>query len=156
MKIWLQDNYKNWTVFLAIAMMLRFISVQVDSDFLNKFLTENLVLLLPALLAVNVTTMSILLTKIHDLKKEYPGISFKESIQAMKYSVWEQIVLILLAVVALILQESNRVAIFSSAEGQNIISVVLIMLAIASLQIVLDTANTLFDFLHTEDEISSA
>jgi len=156
MKTWLKDNYKNWAVYLAIAMLLRFVSVQTDSDFLSKFLTENLVLLLPALLAVNVTTMSILLTKIHDLKKEYPGISFRESFQAMKYSVWEQIGLILLAVVALILQESNSVTIFSSAEGQNVISVVLIMLAVASLQIVLDIANTLFDFLHTEDEINSA
>jgi len=156
MKSWIKENYKNWAVFLVFSVFLKYVSIKTDSTFLDDFLKENLILLLPALLAVNVTTISILLTKIYDLKKEFPNVSFKGPILAMKHSITEQIILVLLATLTLILREGKAVSIFASESGQNFLSVVLIMLAISAIQIVLDTANALFKFLNTEDEITNA
>lgn len=155
MEKWLQENYKNWLCYLAIAGILKGLSIIVESDFIDKFLEENLILLLPALLAINVTTISILLTKIGELKKKFSRVSFKEPILAMKNSVTEQIVLIIGATIALVLKKGITPNWLTSEHGQNVLSVVIIMFAIAAMQIVLDTANALFTFLNTEDEISN-
>lgn len=156
MKNWIKDNYKNWAVYLILSVLLKYISIKTNSTFLDDFIKDNLILLLPALLAVNVTTISILLTKIYDLKKEFPSVSFKEPILAMRNSITEQIILVLLATISLILREGKAIGLFTSENGQNFLSVFLIMLAISAIQIVLDTANALFNFLSTEDEITNA
>lgn len=156
MKNWIKDNYKNWAVYLILSVLLKYISIKTNSTFLDDFIKDNLILLLPALLAVNVTTISILLTKIYDLKKEFPSVSFKEPILAMRHSITEQIILVLLATISLILREGKAIGFFTSESGQNFLSVFLIMLAISAIQIVLDTANALFNFLSTEDEITNA
>lgn len=156
MKNWIKGNYKNWAVFLILAVLLKYISVITGSTFLDNFIKDNLILLLPALLAVNVTTISILLTKIYDLKKEFPNVSFKKPILAMRHSITEQIILVLFATLSLILREGKAISFFTSENGQNLLSVFLIMLAIAAIQIVLDTANALFNFLSVEDEITNA
>ena len=50
MKNWFRENYKTWAVYIIIAVLLKLISFYVGSSFLDDFLKENLVLLLPALL----------------------------------------------------------------------------------------------------------
>ena len=97
----------------------KFVSSQVNSDFLDTFLQNNLIVLLPALLAINVTTLSIMLTKIDDLKKAYKQVSFKGVIQGMKQSVLEQVILIVLAVIILILRSSKNIPFLLSPEGQK-------------------------------------
>jgi hypothetical protein len=154
MKTWLNDNYKNYAIFTVIALFLKFVSFQVGSDFLDTFLQDNLIVLLPALLAINVTTLSIMLTKINDLKKAYKQVSFKNVIDGMKQSVLEQVLLIVLSVVILILRSSKNISFLSSQDGQNILGIVLIVCASAALHTVIDTANALFSFLTTEDEIT--
>lgn len=154
MKTWLAENYKNYAIFTLLAIALRFVSFQVGSDFLDTFLQNNLIVLLPALLAINVTTLSIMLTKIDDLKKTYKQVSFKGVIQGMKQSVLEQVIILVLSVVILILRSSKNISFLSSQDGQNILSIVLIVCASAALQTVVDTANALFGFLTTVDEIT--
>jgi hypothetical protein len=70
MKNWIRENYKNLCVCLIVALILKSISTLVNSNFLDNFLQQNLILLLPALLAINVTTISIILSKISDFEKK--------------------------------------------------------------------------------------
>jgi hypothetical protein len=86
--------------------------------------------------------------------KKFPKVSFKDSILSMKISVKEQVGLIVLSVISLILKEGTVILVFTSPIVQFILSVLIITYAIAAIQIMLDTVNTVFDFMSTEDEIS--
>lgn len=80
----------------------------LGSNYFNGFLKSNLINLLVALLAINTTTMGIVLTKIRDLvDSKGHGEAFKKTRQQMILSVKEQLVLIVLAIILLTISESN-------------------------------------------------
>ena len=83
----------------------------LGTDYLSEFLSENLITLLIALLAVNSATLGIVLTKIRELVDKCGNSDvFDSSKKEMLLAVKEQIVLITMAVIFLTLLSSGLVA----------------------------------------------
>lgn len=82
----------------------------LDTAYLTKFLSDNLIMLLIALLAINSATLGIVLTKIADLVDEQENADvFLSSRKEMLISVKEQIALIAMAILFLVLLSSHYV-----------------------------------------------
>ena len=97
---------KNIIFFLFLSFVANILSKYLESDFIGKFLRENLVLLVITLLAINTATCGLLITNI----KESAGDKihhFKETFDEIKFSLIEQIYLIVFSVVILILDSSS-------------------------------------------------
>ena len=77
----------------------------LKSDFLLKFIKENLVMLLIALLAINSTTLALIMTKIKELlDKTGKRDSFQKTKKEMLFSVKEHIALIIVVILLLMLR----------------------------------------------------
>ena len=92
---------------LAVGFLLEITSNWLESGYLSLFFKNNLITLLVALLAINATTMGIVLTKIRDLIEKHGGAEFfANSRKQMILSVKEQIGLIVVATILLTIKSS--------------------------------------------------
>jgi hypothetical protein len=131
---------------LVLGLLLQGIASWLNSSFLEEFLADNLITLLLALLAINATTLSVILTKLQEIVEEHQA-DFSRTIRAMKRSIIEQIALVSLASIALVLKESTVVqALWGSSDF--VLNVMLIAVFICALHILYDTANGVFVILH--------
>ena len=95
---------------LALGFLANIAQGLLGTNYLHKFLYENLIVLLVALLAINSATMGIVLTKLRDLISLGNGEeTFSESRRQMLHSIHEQICLIIFGVIFLVLKNSNYV-----------------------------------------------
>ena len=80
----------------------------LGTTYLTNFLKQNLITLLVALIAINSATLSIVLTKVRELldKSGQQG-AFNSTKKQMILSVNEQVVLIVIAMLLLIVQDSD-------------------------------------------------
>lgn len=93
---------------LGIGFIAQLAQQAVCSNYLNMFLSTNLVNLLVAVLAINSATMGIVLTKIRDLVERHGGEDkFQDTKREMLLSIKEQIVLIAVAIVLLTASSSE-------------------------------------------------
>lgn len=97
---------KMYLLYLAIAVILRTVSYLLQSTYLSTFLDTSIITILVALLAINTTTMSVLLTKLREIS-EKTGKSFVKTIPSLKHSRYEQICLIGISVLFLIVKKST-------------------------------------------------
>ncbi len=142
------DRVKSISLYVLVGLVVQWGSMKLRSNFLEVFLGGNLVTLLLALLAINTTTMSIIMTKLRDISGGNHG-NFGRTINAMRESIIEQVGLIVCAIVILILKTS------ASLQSQALIflaNTVLIAIFIYAIQILYDTANGVFVILHYEDQ----
>lgn len=138
-------------IFLVISMVIHAVSLWLDSSFIEEFLDQNLITLLLALLAINTTTISVIMTKLREIS-DASGVSFSSSIHSMRMSVTEQVVLLAIAVLVLVLKNSTVITTrFTFAEF--IANVLLIAIILRAVQILYDTANGVFVIAKREDEI---
>jgi len=80
--------------YIVVGASINGISLLIKSDFLCKFLDQNLILLLVAILAINTTTISVILSKMREIADKNPGVDFGRTIRAMKHSTLEHIYLV--------------------------------------------------------------
>ena len=95
-------------VALSLGILYNYFEQNIlKSDYLLCFIKDNLVMLLIALLAINSTTMALVLTKIKELIDKSGKIdAFQKTKKEMLFSVKEHIVLILLSIFFLVLNSS--------------------------------------------------
>jgi len=92
---------------IGIGFIAELINIWLSSEFLHRFFESNLITILVALLAINATTMGIVLTKIRDLIDKNGGSKFFSKTRAqMLLSVKEQIGLIVVATVILTIKSA--------------------------------------------------
>ena len=121
----------------------------VNSDFLSGFLSQNLVTLLIALVAINTTTLSVVLTKVREISDKLGG-NFNRTAKEMKISIIEQVVLIVIAIIIQIIRASKILQVqFSSINF--IADVILVAILSYALYILYDTANSIFVILEFKD-----
>jgi hypothetical protein len=134
-------------VYLLIGFFTSIISCYLQSTFLLDFLRSNLVVLSIALLAINTATLGLLSTKIQDVYLNYKAADFRSTIKEMRKSLFEQVVIITMAIIVLIF-DSSKVIQFDT---KNIITTTLLC-ALGSFEIYIlwDTGNAVFVLL---DEI---
>lgn len=144
---------RNTTLFLLIGWGVQAFSSWLQSNFVEMFLEQNLITLLLALLAINTTTISVIMSKLREITSE-TGLSFAASIKSMKHSVVEQVILLIAAVVVLILKTSASIAANFTGAGY-IANVLLIAIMLYAVQVLYDTANGVFVIAEREDEIEN-
>lgn len=107
----IQHILQTSLISLALGFLIQLLQTWLGSTYLNGFFKQNLITLLVALLAVNSATMGIVLTKIRDLVEiRGHGDTFTNTRCQMILAVREQIVLIMLAAVFLIIEDSAHIA----------------------------------------------
>ena len=92
------------------GVILNGLAVWLDSKFLSDFLKDNLILLLSALMAINTTTMSVVMSKLKEIQDKHVESDFSASLKEMRASIYEQIFLILIALVIQIIMGSGKAA----------------------------------------------
>lgn len=118
----------------------------LGTTYLTSFLKQNLITLLVALIAINSATLSIVLTKVRELldKSGQQG-AFADTKKQMILSVNEQVVLIIVAMLLLIVQDSDFIKLH--VEYVTFLNVLIIGCFIYALRILHDTAKSVFVIL---------
>ncbi|TKI71256.1 hypothetical protein FCU45_02430 [Sulfurimonas crateris] len=118
----------------------------LGTTYLTNFLKQNLITLLVALIAINSATLSIVLTKVRELldKSGQQG-AFGNTKKQMILSVNEQVILIVVAMLLLIVQDSDFIKLH--VEYVTFLNVLIIGCFVYALRILHDTAKSVFVIL---------
>jgi len=93
---------------IGIGFLAQVLQSSLSTNYLNNFLSQNLITILIALLAINSATLGIVLTKIRDLVEKHGNAEcFNTTKQHMILSIKEQIALIIFAVIFLTIVSSS-------------------------------------------------
>lgn len=135
---------KNICFSFVLGMILVWISSILKSSFLSAFLDSNLIMLLIALMAINTTTLSVIMSKLSEIT-ENAGDKFPTTISEMKVSIYEQIGLISVGVFAQILCKSDfLVKSIPWEDVKFLISCIPAAVLVYAITILWDTANAIF------------
>jgi len=100
------ENIKGFSLYLLLGILAAFVSKIISSTFLETFLVGNLIIIQITLLAINITIISLIFTKIKDIS-EALKISFVKTTPELKKSILEQIILIILTIVLLVFYQGE-------------------------------------------------
>ncbi|MFY8352505.1 hypothetical protein AAEU29_18320 [Pseudoalteromonas sp. SSM20] len=140
---------KTTLIALGIGFLMELSNSWLGSEFLHKFLTQNLVTILIALLAINATTMGIVLTKVREMVDSKGGANcFKSTRDQMLLSVKEQIALIVVSVVVFSIKGSKHIKDIENAE--LLLNVLTIGVFTYSLLVLYDTAKSVLIIIDFE------
>ena len=132
---------KTTFIALGVGFLAELVNSWLGSEFLHKFLTQNLVTILIALLAINATTMGIVLTKVREMVDSKGGAGcFKSTRDQMLLSIKEQIALIVISVVLFSIKGSEHVKAIENFE--LLLNVLTIGVFTYSLLVLYDTAKS--------------
>ena len=106
---------KTFIMSIGIGFLAQVFQTALKTDYLNNFLSQNLITILIALLAINSATLGIVLTKIRDLVEKHGNAQcFNKTKQQMILSIKEQIVLIVFAVIFLTVVSSTIITAYTN------------------------------------------
>jgi len=146
------EHAKNISLFLVIGFIVTLLSSWLESDFIANFLSQNLITLLIALVAINTTTLSVVLTKIREIADQLGG-DFTRTAKEMKISIIEQVALIISAIIVQVVGTSSLISVrFPLLTFVS--SVILVAIFSYALYILYDTANSVFVILQFENNES--
>ncbi len=143
------DRLKEISFYIVVGFMLTGLSDALGSVFLEEYLKVNLITLLIALLAINTTTSSVVMTKLREIT-DATGGDFKFTIDQLRLSIYEQVVWIVIAAILLILAGSKTV-IGLHAWMRFILNGAVASVFIAGLYALFDTAKSIFVILRYEN-----
>ncbi|MCD6566696.1 MAG: hypothetical protein J7K53_12225 [Bacteroidales bacterium] len=147
----MMEVVKNVCLYLVISTIISWITIKLDSVFLVSFLEKNLITLLVALLAINTTTMSIIMVKLRELKDKF-GVRFDNTLNSLRISLYEQVSLIPLSILMLVLRDSTVIK-QHLAYSSFIWDTALIAIFAYAIHILFDTAKSVFIIITTENSI---
>jgi len=141
---------KQFFFSLGVAFALTKMQTLFESVYLTIFLKQNLVTLLVALLAINCTTLGVVLTKIRELidHSGKPG-AFNQTRKEMMRSVNEQVILVGVSIILLLMQDSKWLQQYVFVV--EFIQVFIITSFIFAIVILYDTAMSVFVILEYPD-----
>ncbi|MCH1930366.1 hypothetical protein L9G16_09250 [Shewanella sp. A25] len=142
------DYLKSCSMYILAGLIVRALCSLIESDFLVSFLSNNLITLLIALLAINTTTGSVVMTKLREIMERH-GADFSATLKELRASIVEQLVFIFLAIVFLVILGSKHI-LEMNLFVQPLLESGLIAVFIASLYNLYDTANSIFVILSWE------
>lgn len=132
---------KNISFYIVVAFILCLLSKYLKSDFLFKYLIDNIIGLLLTLLAINTATLGLIASKIQDMLEKHPKMSFKNTTKQMKFSLTEQVILIIVSVISLVVLDSK---IITFQFKELLLNTVLVSVLIYSVNILWDTGKAVF------------
>ena len=137
----MKELFKNISLILVISSCVVFLCNYLQTQFLFLYLANNLISLLLTLLAINTATLGLIASKMQDILVDKPDFNFSRTINEMKISLLEQIILICVSILTLILQSSKIVVLSNKDLVSNII---LVSVLIYSINILWDTGKGVF------------
>jgi uncharacterized membrane protein YkvI len=149
----MMEHAKNISLFLVVGILITWLDHQLQSNFISKFLSENLITLLIALVAINTTTISVVLTKIREISDQLGG-DFSRTAKEMKASIAEQIALVVLALITQVIGSSSLIS-TNYPLVTFITEVILVAIFSYAIYILYDTANSVFVILQFENHNTS-
>jgi len=139
----------KWSVVMIFGFACAYANDWLESSFYKDFLKTNLMLLLIALLAINATTISIIVSKLRDISSSTPLADFSCTIKSLRISISEQVILIVIASIFQIASESMKIRRVVPL-SDLLIQSVLISIFIYAIYIMYDTAHAAFLLLDTD------
>ena len=143
------ERLKEISLYLVIGSLVTGLSHALESRFLANYLSDNLITLLIALLAINTTTSSVVMTKLKEIV-DAKGGDFSATINELRKSILEQVVFVVLAVLILVLADSEFILAFHKYAGA-LFEALLTAVFAAALHALYDTANSIFVILRFEN-----
>lgn len=143
----MSETVKNASVCILAGIIAGCVSHGLRSPYLSNFLEANLILLLIALLAINTTTISVIMTKLRELSSK-PS-DFRRTAHELKWSVREQVILVILSILLLTLKKSQLVVAHVPHSDFGF-EVLLLSGFFYAIYILYDTANAVFDIMSFE------
>lgn len=116
------------------------------SSYLETFLDANLLVVLIALMAINTTTVSVILTKMREIADAHPDVDFASTRRSMRAATLEQLVLIVVAAILLAAKGSPWLPAHVPHAAFVITSLLIAVFAYA-LQVLFDTAKAVYVIL---------
>ncbi|MEQ1732118.1 MAG: hypothetical protein ABL940_00505 [Bacteroidia bacterium] len=147
----MKEMLKTISLFIVISAIVVIGCVYLKSNFLFDYLKDNLISLLLTLLAINTATLGLIASKIQDVISIHPNFNFSNTIEQMKRSLLEQVVLIILTVLTLVMQDSRIILFSHKTECSNLI---LTFVLIYSIDILYDTGNSVFVIIEELQELN--
>lgn len=143
-------NYiKNIFFYLGVGFILVIASHLLKSSFLSEFLHDNIIVLLITLLAINTATSSLIISKLQDMATKYKT-SFKLTYKELKISLFEQIIQIGLAIIFLVLSDSEVIKL--NFQYHNFLfDILLTAVFVYSIDILRDTGKAIFEIIKVND-----
>lgn len=135
------SKIKDISFFIIIAITITFFGYILESDFLFNYLKDSIIGLLLTLLAINTATLGLIASKIQDMITIHPNFDFSETINEMKTSLKEQIILIALSIFTLLIFDSPLIVFELKTEIANGILTFILIYAIS---ILWDTGKAVF------------
>ena len=132
---------KNISFFIVISILIVLLANYLETDFLFKYLQNNIIGLLLTLLAIITATLGLIASKIQDILVKYPEFDFSPTIREMKMALLEQIILIAVSILCLIIQDSLKIT-FDLKEF--ICNTILVTVLIYTISILWDTGKSVF------------
>lgn len=143
---------KNISFFILLSTILNGLSIYLESKFLIKFLSSNLIIVLLTLLAINTATTGLLSIKMAELQTRFKELDFKPTYKEMKFALKEQVVLIVISIIILIINGSKLIT-FNYKEF--IIGSLLTTVFIYAIDILRDTGVAVFDLLELASDLNT-
>lgn len=142
---------KNISFYIIIAFVICLLSNYLQSKFLFKYLCDNIIGLLLTLLAINTATLGLIASKIQDMLEKYPKMSFKNTTREMKFSLTEQVILIIVSVISLVVLNSE---IIKFEYKELVLNTILVSVLIYSVNILWDTGKAVFIIIDLIEEMN--
>jgi uncharacterized membrane protein len=139
------DKVKTILASFSIAAILIVAEHFLKSSFLSVFLKENLVGLLLTLMAINTATSTVISSKLEEIS-ERTGADFSNVIKEIKFSLVEQIVLIVVSVILLII-EGSSVLETKIQYFDILINIMLATILVYAVDILRDTGVAIFNIV---------
>lgn len=131
--------------YLMGALILNWLIVWLESDFIRAFPASDYLTLLATMFAINVATTNFIISKLNDLKRIYPKANFRKSFASLNSSMIVQLILMIAAIVLLIIRGSSLIANkFDSPRLESVVTILLIFVLLYSVSILWDTGRAMF------------
>ncbi len=147
----MSDVIKNILISIGGAFLLYQFQVLLESDYLIRFLSESLVSLLIAVLAINSASLGIVLSKIRELlDSKEGGHDFLSTKSEMLLSIKEQLIIIFLSLLLLMVDGSKWIQNYQHVIP--LIQIGVISCFVYAMLILYDTAKSIFVILSFKRE----
>ena len=137
-------------LFILIGIFVQWLSSFLDSDFVDIFLERDLVSILLALLAINITTISVILSKMQEMAGK-GKLDYSSVIEEMQVSINEQVILLIFASILLIFKKSSIIT-NAWQDAKSIMQIGLISVLVYAIRILYSTGNGIFIIARVENK----
>ena len=137
-------NYiKSISLLIVLSAIIVGLSKLLDSNFILDFLDDDLISILITVFAINTATNSLLIADLANIAKS-TDLKFKQSYEQIKFSIYEQLILIVLGFLLLMIRGSQ---INFESEILFILDTLLVCVFAFSIDILRDTAMAVFKLI---------